>query len=98
VPDQNVTLTVEPAVLELCPLELDVLVFGEWVEIDVTDRVLGDARADPHQGAEIIDRREHHPIYRQLLDLVEDLRALLGIALGCLLEIELVDVGIAAPG
>jgi len=33
-----------------------------------------------------------------LLDLVEDLRALLGIALGCLLEIELVDVGIAAPG
>jgi len=46
-----------------------------------------DARADTHQRAKVVDRCEHRPIDRQLLDLVEDRFALLAVALaGLLLE------------
>ena len=77
-------------------LELYVLVGGERAHPDVGDSVLGDARADAHQRAQVHHRRVHHPIDGQLLDLVEQLLALLGVPLVRLLLEELVDVRIAA--
>src|SRR6266446_10327810 len=79
-------------------LDLHVLVGRERAHPDIGDRVLGDARTDPHQGAQIHHRREHRPLDRQLLDLVQDCLALLGITLARLLEEHLVDIGIAAKG
>src|SRR6185312_650256 len=57
-------------------LDLHVLVGRERAHPHVGDRVFGDARADPVQRAQIHHRREHDPVDRQLLDLVEDLGAL----------------------
>ena len=42
------------------------------------------------------ERREHHPLVHQLLDLVQDRRAALGIMLAGLLLIETVDIRGAA--
>src|SRR5215468_2029726 len=77
-------------------LELDVLVGGKWAHPDVGDGVLGNARADAHQRTQVHYRRVHHAIDGQLLDLVQQRLALLGIALVRLLFEELVDVRIAA--
>src|SRR6516162_1404878 len=79
-------------------LDLEVLVGREWAHPNICDRVLGDARADPHQGAKVQDRSVHDPVDRQLLDLVQDRLALGVVALGCLLPKQFVDVGIAAIG
>src|SRR5690242_4143319 len=79
-------------------LELHVLVGREWAHPDVGDRVLGDARPDAVQGAQVHDRREHHAVDRELLDLVQQRLALRGVALRRLLAEKLVDVGISAVG
>jgi hypothetical protein len=55
-------------------------------------------RADPHQGAKVIYRRVHDPVYRQLLDLVQENPALGVVAFGRLLLKQLADIGIAAIG
>src|SRR6476646_4284836 len=77
---------------------LQVLVGREWRQVNIADRVLDDARADPHQGAKIIDRREHHPVDRHLLDLEQHGFALLGVALARLLLVQRVEIGVAARG
>src|SRR6266446_546296 len=83
---------------EVLVLELHVLVGGEGAHPDVRDRVPGDAGADAHQDAEVHDRREHRPVDRELLNLVQERFALLGVALARLLQEQIVDVGIAAVG
>src|SRR5262249_5423289 len=62
-------------------LELHVLVRREWRHPHVGNGVLGDARTDAHQGAQIHDRRVHHPVDGELLDLVQQRLALLEVAL-----------------
>src|SRR6516165_5085087 len=79
-------------------LELHVLVRREWRHPHVGNGVLGDARTDAHQGAQIHDRRVHHPVDGELLDLVQQRLALFGVALVRLLAEQIVDVRIAAVG
>src|SRR6266404_8817949 len=87
----------DPAVRRLA-LDLQVLIGGERAHPHIGDRVLGDARADPHQGAQIHDRREHRPIDRCLLYLEQDRLAFLRVALARLLQEQLVEIVIAAEG
>src|SRR5579864_4160991 len=79
-------------------LDLHVLVRRKRAHPDIGDGMLGDARADADQRAQIHDRREHHPVDRQLLDLVQQRRALVAVTLARLLLVKFVDVGIAATG
>src|SRR5690348_1454028 len=53
------------------PLDFYVLVGWERAHPHIRDRVLGDARADAHEGAEVNDRRIHHTVDGELLDLVK---------------------------
>ena len=55
-----------------------------------------DARPDAHQRAKVHDRREHHPVDRELLDLVEQRFAPAGVALPRLLLEQVVDVRVPA--
>src|SRR5947208_11216679 len=70
---------------QVLALDLHVLVGRERAHPDIGDRVLGDARTDPHQRAQIHDRREHRPVDRQLLDFEQKFLALFGVALAGLL-------------
>src|SRR5215469_12924993 len=45
-------------------LDLYVLVGWKRAHPHIGDRVLGDARADPHQGAKVQDRSVHDPVDR----------------------------------
>src|SRR5712692_9369196 len=60
------------------------------------DRVVGEARSDPHQRAEVHDGREHHAIDGELLDAMQQGLALGLIAFPGLLQEQLVDIGISA--
>src|SRR5262245_49371035 len=62
-------------------LQGHVLAGRPWAHPDVRDRVLGDAGTDAHEDAEVVDRRVHHPVDRELLDLEQDRLALLDVAL-----------------
>ena len=79
-------------------LEAHVLVGRKRRVVDRRDRVLRDTRPDAHQRAKIHDRREHHPVDRELLDLVEQRFAPAGVALPRLLLEQVVDVRVAAVG
>src|SRR5213078_5220230 len=57
-------------------LEPHVLPGREGHHVNRVDRVLGDPRPDPHQSSQVHDRREHHPVDRQLLDPVQESFAL----------------------
>src|SRR4051812_45715671 len=57
-----------PGPAALRRLQLDILIGRPRVQVEIADGMLDDARTDPHEGAEIVDRREHHPVDRQLLD------------------------------
>jgi len=57
--------------------------------------VLGDARAHPHQRAEIHDGREHRAVDRELLDPVQQGFPPLDVPLARLLQEQIVDVGVA---
>src|SRR5262245_59204574 len=78
--------------------DLHVFVRRERRVVDPGDRVLGDPRADAHEGAEVHDRGEHHAIDRQLLDPVERRLALAHVALAGLLLEQIVDVRIPTVG
>ena len=77
-------------------LDLHVLIGGECAHPHLAHRVLGDAWADADQRAQIHDRRKHRPVDRELLNLVEQHRALVAVPLGRLLLVQFIDFGIAA--
>src|SRR2546427_3656954 len=77
-------------------LDPHVFVRRERGIVDRGDRVLGDARPDPHQGAKVHGRTEHRAVDRELLDLEQERLALADVALPRLLQEQVVDVGIAA--
>src|SRR5215468_965329 len=77
-------------------LQLHILVGGEGVHGYRVDVVLGHPWAYPDEDTQVHDRREHHAVDGELLDLVQDDLPLGGIALARLLHEHLVDVGVAA--
>src|SRR5439155_15671031 len=79
-------------------LEAHVFVGREGRHRDDVDGVIGHARSDAHQRAEVHHRREHHALDRQLLDAMEQRLPPAGIALARLLQEQVVEVGIAAVG
>src|SRR5436309_9297143 len=80
-------------------LQADVLVGPREVEKGIQpDRRLLDARADAVQARRLEDRRVHHALVHQALDLMQQRLALLAVALLRLLDEEVVEVRMAAIG
>jgi len=57
--------------------------------------MLGHSGAHPHQGPQVDDRRKHHPLRRELLDVMQHGFPFAMVTLPCLLLVQRIDVWIA---